>query len=564
MEGIIRYIHLSIQLSCNRWKFSNLSLAVKYSARGGFIGTSAYFLVTSGFSKMAFVTSHWILDGILILASLIVAAYIYMTRQFKYWIKKGVAEISPMPFLGNFADCVLLKKAPAQLLSDFYEQSKGLRYVGFYVFDRPCLLIRDPEIVKHVLAKDFNVFCNRNAHPAKIDRIEYTNIFAVRDAAWKILRSRLSPMGTSMKLKRLFDLMIMVAEDLDKYLEGLNLTNGKVMEMKNLCACLHTDMVGNTIFGLRVNSLQNENAPFRLFGKKMFSFTTLRSIRYLIIYFIPQLVKITGARFSDTESCNYFRSIFWGTVDRRVKSGEERSDFLGYLMELKEQYKDEGDICGLNFTGDDLVAQAVGAYVAGFETGSSVTAFTLYELAMNLDVQEKLRTEILNALEETNGKMTYEMIQTLPYLDMVVAETLRMYPPLGFLDRLPTKDYKIPNSDLVLKKDTPVYIPVAALHHDPEYFPNPEKFDPMRFSKQNEHKIRPFTYMPFGEGPRICIALRWGLQQVKVGLVQLLRKYEVTPCEQTPVPIVIDTKALTTAAKGGLYLNVRKVETVAG
>lgn len=93
----------------------------------------------------------------------------------------------------------------------------------------------------------------------------------------------------------------------------------------------------------------------------------------------------------------------------------------------------------------------------------------------------------------------------LPYLDMVISETLRKYPPLGFLDRIALQDYKVPNFDLTIEKDTPIFIPMIGFHHDPKYFPNPEKYDPLRFS-ENVKKSRPsFVYMPFGEGPHICI-----------------------------------------------------------
>ena len=88
---------------------------------------------------------------------------------------------------------------------------------------------------------------------------------------------------------------------------------------------------------------------------------------------------------------------------------------------------------------------------------------------------------------------------------MVVSETLRKYPPLGFLDRVALHDYKIPNSDVTIDKDTPVIIPMIAFHYDPKYFPNPEKYDPLRFSEEVK-KTRPsYVYMPFGEGPHIWI-----------------------------------------------------------
>lgn len=88
---------------------------------------------------------------------------------------------------------------------------------------------------------------------------------------------------------------------------------------------------------------------------------------------------------------------------------------------------------------------------------------------------------------------------------MVISETLRKYPPLPFLDRVAMDDYKIPNSELIIQKGTPVYIPMLGLHYDPEYFPNPDKYDPERFSEVNKNNILPFTYFPFGAGPHNCI-----------------------------------------------------------
>ena len=94
---------------------------------------------------------------------------------------------------------------------------------------------------------------------------------------------------------------------------------------------------------------------------------------------------------------------------------------------------------------------------------------------------------------------------TLPYLDMVISETLRKYPPLAFLDRVTVADYKVPNSDLVLEKGTPIFISMMGSHYDPRYFPNPEKYDPLRFTEEAKNSRPDFVYFPFGEGPHICI-----------------------------------------------------------
>lgn len=139
--------------------------------------------------------------------------------------------------------------------------------------------------------------------------------------------------------------------------------------------------------------------------------------------------------------------------------------------------------------------------------------------------QEKLAKEVDDMLIKNDNMVTYECLQNMPYLDMCfkgqnfyiimlnviklnkyyILETLRKYPPLPFLDRECTKLYKFPNSNLIIDKGMIVYIPMMGLHHDPDFFPEPEKFLPERFSKENMENIRPFTFMPFGEGPRICI-----------------------------------------------------------
>lgn len=514
---------------------------------------------------MALLTPYWGLDSLLFFASLIVVAYVYATRKFKYWANKGIMEIAPTPFIGNFTKCFFLKTPPSQFVKDLYDQSKGLPYMGFYVFDKPFFLIRDPELVKHVLVKDFNVFNDRYASPDVTDRLGYANVFMMKNPGWKILRAKLTPIFTSGKLKKMFDLMLVVADDLDRFLEKQNLGTGKVMELKDLCANVMMDMVGSTAFGLRANTLHDPKAPFRQFGRKIFDYDIFRGLEFMIIFFIPYMTKYARAKFFGKEASFFLRNVFWDAINQRIQSGEKRNDLIDLLIELKEKHESEGDLGGFKFSGDDLVAQAAVFFTGGFETSSTTMSFTLYELALNNDVQKTLRKEIIEAIDKSGGKITYDMVMTLPYLDMVVSETLRKYPPLGFLDRITAADYKVPNSDLVLEKGTPVYISMIGMHYDPEYFPDPEKYDPTRFSDENKQTRPSFTYFPFGEGPHICIGQRLGLMQSKLGLVQFLSKYKVSPCDKTPsTPVVMDPKGLTTTALGGIYLNVQKISTEAG
>ncbi|XP_050583562.1 cytochrome P450 6k1-like isoform X2 [Bombus affinis] len=515
---------------------------------------------------MALLTPYWSLDGILIVSSLMVAAYLFVTRKFNYWSKRGVKELPPTPFVGNFMDCLLSRISAAEFVKDLYKYGEGLPFLGFYIFDKPYLLIRDPELVKHVLVSDFNYFADRHAcADEKNDRLGYANLFMMKNPGWKSLRSKLTPIFTVGKLKKMFELMLVVADDLAKYLDSLHLDgNGKVIEFKDICGNFTTDIIGSTAYGLRVGSLENPKATFREYGRAILNYDFYRNIDLLTIFFFPGFVKYLKPKFFGKQATNFLRSIFWDVIEQRINSGQKRNDVIDLMIEMREKYKNDENLKDYKFDGDDLVSQASIFFAAGFETSSTTISFTLYELALNPDVQKTLRAELQDAMAKTNGKITYDMIMMLPYLDMVISETLRKYPVLAFLDRITLADYKVPNSDLVIEKGTPIFISMMGSHYDPRYFPNPEKYDPLRFTEEAKRARQNFIYFPFGEGPHSCIGMRLGLMQSKLGVVQILKDHEVSPCGKTKIPMVLDPNGFSTTALGGIYLNIQKIATTAG
>ena len=167
----------------------------------------------------------------------------------------------------------------------------------------------------------------------------------------------------------------------------------------------------------------------------------------------------------------------------------------------------------------------------------------MFELAQNPAVQELLHQKVKETVEQ-NESMDYcdLIINNIPYLDAVVKETLRKYPPLAELTRQVTVD-KYQMKDITLKKDTVVIVPSYAIHHCPDYYPDPEKFDPNRFMPENKHLLVPNTYMPFGQGPRNCIGMRFAYQELNLCLARLALKYQFhltpnTPTKMTFSPIM--------------------------
>lgn len=176
-------------------------------------------------------------------------------------------------------------------------------------------------------------------------------------------------------------------------------------------------------------------------------------------------------------------------------------------------------------------------FFGGFDTTASVTSFALFELAKNPNCLKKLQEDIDNTLKKHNYEWTYDCIQDMKYLSQVLEETLRLYPSVPFLMRKAARDYKIPNSNVTLDKGTGVQVILYALHRDPKYFENPLQFDPERFTPEAKEKIIPYSYLPFGVGPRNCIGMRYGQLQSKIGLALLCSKFnlELAPEQSTDI-----------------------------
>lgn len=118
-------------------------------------------------------------------------------------------------------------------------------------------------------------------------------------------------------------------------------------------------------------------------------------------------------------------------------------------------------------------------------------------MALNQDIQDRLRNEIDEVLSKHEDEINYDGVMEMKYLDMVLNETLRKYPVNDKQFRKCSKDFRIPNSELVIPRNTLIIISSQALHHDERFYDNPSKFDPERFSEQNIKKLHPFTYIPF-------------------------------------------------------------------
>uniref|UniRef100_A0A1I8PLF2 Cytochrome P450 n=1 Tax=Stomoxys calcitrans TaxID=35570 RepID=A0A1I8PLF2_STOCA len=493
----------------------------------------------------------------LLLASL-VSLWLWLKFHFSYWQRRDVPHNEPQIPAGNMHEWMRTKHF-AQIFRETYEKFKGTGpYAGFYFHMQKAVLVMDPELAKNILIKDFSTFDRRGLfHNAKDDPLT-ANLFSLDGPKWKMLRAKLSPTFTSGKMRFMYPTVVKVGEQLEKLFEELlrQPPHSQVMEITDVLGRFTADVIGECAFGLDCNSLKDPSAEFCVMGRKFFTQRRHGNIVDGLIHAFPEIAQKLGMRVIHQEVHDFYMGIVQQTIAYRESHNVKRSDFMDMLIELKNQVDADGRE---NFTMEELTAQAFVFFVAGFDTSSTTMSYALYELAQQPEVQEKLRQEIEKVLEKHQQQFTYECMKDMKYLEQVISETLRKYPVAPALFRKSTAHYQTSDPKYSIEKGTMIITPSECFHHDSEYFPQPEKFDPERFSTDHVASIKPCTYLPFGEGPRNCIGMRFGRMQASIGLVQLLRKFRFSVCKETKIPVDFVIPSFNLNPLGGITLNVSRV-----
>ncbi|XP_014484841.1 PREDICTED: cytochrome P450 4C1-like isoform X2 [Dinoponera quadriceps] len=179
---------------------------------------------------------------------------------------------------------------------------------------------------------------------------------------------------------------------------------------------------------------------------------------------------------------------------------------------------------------DSDIREEVDTFVfEGHDTVAIASCFTLQLLAEHKDIQDRVRKEISNVMQENNGKLTMKALQSMPYLEMCLKESMRMYPSVPFISRECSEDVKL--YPYLVPKGTTVHLLIYDLHHDAKIWPDPEVFNPERFLPENIKNRHPYSYLPFSAGPRNCIGQRFALLELKALIAPVVYKFYLEPID---------------------------------
>ncbi|KAH9641142.1 hypothetical protein HF086_009198 [Spodoptera exigua] len=468
------------------------------------------------------------------LITFVCGLYLYFTRGFDFWKIRNVKGPNPIPFFGNYIDVFFRRKHIGVLYHDIYKQYPDEKVVGLFRMMSPTLLIRDLDIVKQVLIKDFESFPDRGVYYSK--QKLGTNLFHADVEVMKALRKHLTAVFTSNKFKTNFDMLVNRAEQFSEYMGRINKENGEV-NMLPVMRKYGADSIMMAAFGLDLKPYDDTNPICDVLDEgiqKPSYFTELE------LLFPGSLTKFDLSIFPD-KITQYFKGIIEAGATLRVTEKSEKNRAIDVMMVLKRQGAvnaskkgDDEKEAVVEITDELLAAQAFIFFFAGYGNNSLLTSYALYYLAKNPEKQDILIQEIDEVLLKHDGKFSYEALKEMKYVGMVFEETLRLHPLTNAVVRNAARDVQLEGTNIIIPKNTILAISPYSFQHDEKYFPEPEKFKPERFSAENVRDLHPCAMLSFGLGPRSCLGSKFAQLQFSICIVKILLKYRVECTKNTP------------------------------
>jgi cytochrome P450 len=281
----------------------------------------------------------------------------------------------------------------------------------------------------------------------------------------------------------------------------------------------------------------------RMVGESVEAFSRNGERQYMQGFVLPSWVPTSENR-AIRKAIARIDSVIVPIIEARRASGEDRGDLLSMLLSAQDEET------GVGMSDKQVRDEAVTLFMAGHETTSNTLAWTWILLSRNPDAEAKLHAELDSVL---GGRaITPADLPRLKYLDWVIKEALRLYPPAWAISwRVPQEDLHI--NGYTFAKGKLLFISPYVVHRDVRWFPEPDAFIPERWADDLEKRIPRYAYFPFGGGPRICIGNSFALMEARLIVGAIAQRYRV---QLDPAHPIIPEALITLRPKGRLPMRL--------
>lgn len=502
----------------------------------------------------------------------VLTRFINHRRLFSYWEKRGVRGPRPLFLLDKIVGFLPIDQTKKHVE---YVQKYGKVY-GTYEYNEPRLVIADPEIMRQICIKDFEVFQDHNSR--EDNEYQRSFLFFLKGDHWKRVRAMMTPTFTSGKIKRMFRLLDGCANDLVEHFEEQIKGSHKsaIVNAKDMYCSYTLATIATCCYGLKLNTTVSSEKTASVKNDLVQLLMNMFKVdhkRLFISRNFPLAMTVMNFFFPPEDGLGTLSKMMKQLIKNRRDAAKKFDDYLQLLVDARlhdEIELNETDIAEnhhASLTQESLVADqrklveevetrlpsskvelseleilsgAMLLLIVALETTGSLLTHCTYLLAFHPEIQQKLYNELLEIAEFDNSgdksKFDYDSLTSCQYLDCVISETLRMVTSVLQVDRISNRDYRIEKYDIDLPKGSVVFLSLHGLMNDPDWWDEPTKFKPDRFMPGNREKIVPGSYCPFGIGPRHCIGMRFSLTEAKLALAKLIVRFRFEPAPNTSFP----------------------------
>jgi cytochrome P450 len=397
-------------------------------------------------------------------------------------------------------------------------------------------MVMEPDALRHILKDAVDVYPKSDITKNILEPAIGNSLFIAEGSHWRWQRRAATPVFKHRNIANLAPIMSAAA---DRSTKRLTASRGRAVDVFAEMVRATFEVISDVTFS--DGDSVDAGAVHRAIDAYI---AQTAKVSLLDIIGVPTWIPRLN-RIGSSSAMKDMRRIADASFEERRNSGpRDIPDLLDLLLEGEDPKTKR------QMNTDELRDNLLTFIVAGHETTALTLAWALYLCAFDDNVQQKARAEAREALSGRTA--TADDIKALPYIRQIIDEALRLYPPAAFISRTAQQADTLCGRE-VRKGDT-VMLPIYALHRHKDLWKNPDAFDPNRFA--DPKALNRFSYLPFGDGPRVCIGASFALQEAVIILATLLSRFKFTAVKgRDPYPELI----LTLRPSGGVWLQVEEL-----